>query len=185
MGHSMGDAVMLQAEPGFSPQPSGVIVADSFASLKAFLERQKSTSMLAGAMPDVWNNVHAIQDVHAPVLVVHSDADATTPIEGAEKLYAAANQPKQFAVLHGFKHNGSRRHTSDVWWRPVLGFVRSPGVSNAPLSAIPAEAAEGADPLAAERAREEALRLGAADLSPPPSLTPAPSSAPTEPARLP
>ena len=174
MGHSLGDAVMLQAEPDLDPQPSGVIIADSFASLKEILVRRGASRLLVGALPDFWDNVRSVQKVHAPVLVVQSDADAMTPLEDAQKVYAAANQPKQMAVLHGFKHNGLRRHTSETWWAPVLAFVGSPGVSAAPPFVAQAEPPiAGQSSLDAERARENALRAEAAALAPARSSAPA------------
>ncbi len=173
MGHSLGDAVMLQAEPHFSPQPSGVIVADAFSSLKDFWAARGTSRLLLRAVPDVWDNVAAIRKVHAPVLVVHSDTDAMTSLDGGRRVYAAANPPKQLAVLHGFKHNGVRRHTSETWWAPVFAFVGSPGTSRTPFLPIPAEkpAPSASAALDAERARENALRDGAAMLQPTPSST--------------
>ena len=176
MGHSMGDAVMLAAEPGLSPPPAGVIVADAFASLKEFYALHGVSRILLAAMPDWWDNAKAVRQVHVPVLVVHSDADILTPLEQGRRLYAAANPPKQIAVLHGFKHNGLRRDTSDDWWGPVLGFVGSPGVSHAPR--LPAAGGPVPAPdLAAETAREEELRAGAVALAP--SSAPAAASGPT------
>ena len=132
MGHSMGDAVMLAAEPRLSPQPAGVIVADTFSSLKDFWAAHGTSRLLLAVLPTVWDNTAAIRRVRAPVLVVQSDADRMTPLEQGQRVYAAANQPKTLAVLHGYKHNGLRFHATDAWWAPVLAFVRSPGVSRAP-----------------------------------------------------
>ncbi len=182
MGHSLGDAVMLAAEPRLDPQPAGVIVADSFSSLKDFWAAHGANRLLLAVTPVWWDNVKAVRKVRAPLLVVQSDADKMTPLEQGERVYAAAGQPKQLAVVHGFKHNGLRFHTSDVWWGPVLAFVRSPGVSAAPLAPIPAPPAVAASPLgelAAERAHEESVREQAASLAPAPSSGPAPSAAAT------
>ena len=179
MGHSLGDAVMLQAEPNLSPPPSGVIVADAFSSLKDFWAAHGTSRLLLGAMPDVWDNVEAIGKVHVPVLVVHSDADVMTPLAGGRRVFAAANPPKQLAVLHGFKHNGVRRHTSETWWAPVLAFVRSPGVSRTPFAPVAKEAAPAASAsLDAERLREDEVRDRAAMQWPALSSAPAPSAAP-------
>ena len=183
MGHSLGDAVMLAAEPRLDPQPAGVIVADGFSSLKDFWLAHGANRLLLSVTPTLWDNVKAIRQVRAPLLVVQSDADKMTPLEQGERLYAAAGQPKQLAVLHGFKHNGLRFHTSDAWWGPVLAFVRSPGVSGAPLAPIPDTTAAAASPqavLSAERAHEESVREQAAVLAPAPSSAPA-SSAPATP----
>ncbi len=168
MGHSMGDAVMLAAEPDLSPQPAGVIVADSFSSLKDFWAFHGTSSIALAAMPDWWNNVRAIAKVHVPVLVAQSDADTMTPFAQGQQVYDAANQPKRLAVLHGFRHNAARFRTNETWWAPVLDFVGSPGVSLQPLAAIPAASSGPAvtGGLADETEREEAIRAEAATLAP-------------------
>ena len=176
MGHSMGDALMLAAEPGLEPQPAGVIVADTFSSLKDFWAAHGTNGLALALVPPVWDNAKAIRQVRAPVLVVQSDADRMTPLEQGERVYAAANQPKRLAVLHGYKHNGLRFRTTDAWWVPVLDFVGSPGVSSAPLAPIPAQAAAAPSALGRlgeESAREEAVREQAATLAPAPSSAPA------------
>ena len=200
MGHSMGDALMLAAEPRLDPQPAGVIVADTFSSLKDFWAAHGTSGLALALVPPVWDNAKAIRQVRTPVLVVQSDADRMTPLDQGQKVYDAANQPKRLAVLHGFKHNGLRFRTTDAWWLPVLDFVRSPGVSRAPLKPIPSAAAPTAAPSALgrldeETAREEALREQAATLAPgpssaaasgvsaapPPLGAPPPSAPPTQP----
>ena len=188
MGHSLGDAVMLAAEPGLSPQPAGVIVADTFSSLKDFWAAHRTNGLLLAVLPTVWDNTDAIRKVHAHVLVVQSDADRMTPLEQGQRVYAAANPPKSLAVLHGYKHNGLRFHATDAWWAPVLAFVRTPGVSHAPLAPIaaPTTAPAAIGELGAEAAREEALRASAAALAPAPSSAPASGQAPAaSPAGLP
>jgi hypothetical protein len=181
MGHSMGDAVMLGAEPDFNPQPAGVIVADAFSSIKDFWAAHGTSRVALAAMPDWWDNVKAVAKVHVPILVVQSDADATTPLEQGQRVYDAAKQPKQIAVLHGLKHNGLRRHTSETWWAPVFGFVGSPGISTAPLQSDNGTAAadSSANELAREAAHEQTVRDEAASLAPAASSTAAPASAPS------
>jgi hypothetical protein len=168
MGHSMGDAVMLAAEPHLRPQPAGVIVADSFASLKSFWAFHGTSPLVLAAMPDWWNNTRAIAKVHVPVLVAQSDADTMTPFGQGQQVYEAANPPKRLAVLHGFRHNAVRFRTNETWWAPVLDFVGSPGVSLQPLTPIPAASPGPAvtGGLADETAREDAVRAAAATLAP-------------------
>ncbi len=175
LGHSMGDAVMLAAEPHLNPQPAGVIVADAFSSIKDYWTTHGTSRLVLAAMPDWWDNVHAIAKVHVPVLVVASDADVVTPMDQGQRIYQAANPPKQMAVLHGYKHNGIRLQTSDTWWAPVLQFVGSPGVSATPLAPVAGAGPLSGDKLADETQREDMLRAGAVDMTP--SSAPA-SSAP-------
>ena len=187
MGHSMGDAVMLAAEPKLDPQPAGVIVADAFSSLKDFWAAHGASRVVLAAMPDWWDNAHAIAKVHVPVLVVQSDADVTTPLEQGRQVYYAANQPKRLAVLHGYRHNALRLRTSEAWWAPVLDFVGSAGVSLQPLAPISDADSTAADKLSEETLREEALRAEAAALAPSsaPSQSPAPGGSPTDPLAAP
>jgi len=39
-----------------------------------------------------------------PLLIVHGEADRYFPVEHAEKLYAAANEPKELWIEPGFGH---------------------------------------------------------------------------------
>jgi hypothetical protein len=42
---------------------------------------------------------------HGPLLQCHGDADRTVPYRFGEKLFQAANEPKQFITHHGLDHN--------------------------------------------------------------------------------
>jgi fermentation-respiration switch protein FrsA (DUF1100 family) len=42
--------------------------------------------------------------VHMPVLIVHGDRDTDVPFEQGERLYALANEPKQFVRMSGSDH---------------------------------------------------------------------------------
>lgn len=123
LGHSMGDAVMLQAEPGFDPQPRGIIVANGFSSLHDFYAARGVSGLMLAAMPDWWDNTRAIARVRVPVLMIHSDADKLIPTQQAQRVFDAANAPKQLVIAHGFAHNGLRHNTTLEWWTPVLKFV--------------------------------------------------------------
>jgi fermentation-respiration switch protein FrsA (DUF1100 family) len=52
-----------------------------------------------------FDNLGKIGTVQRPVLIVHGTADRTIPIVQAEKLYAAAHDPKQFVPLPNADHN--------------------------------------------------------------------------------
>ena len=126
LGHSQGNAPMLDAAAKFKPRPSGVVVANAFASLRGMTARSQTFGLLSMLLPDWWNNVVAVVAVHAPVLVVSSDTDTVNPIEDARDIYAAAGKPKTLAVLHGFTHNALYRTPDETWWQPVLAFMKSP-----------------------------------------------------------
>ena len=51
-----------------------------------------------------------IGDYHGPLLQSHGDADTIVPYELAERLFKAANEPKQFITLGNHDHNDSQGH---------------------------------------------------------------------------
>src|SRR5580698_10985694 len=117
LGHSMGNGPMLETVPRLSPQPAGVIVASAFASLRSQPRTQGNIlyRVLAYTIPDWWNNVKAVTAVHVPILIVHSDVDRVNPAEGGLRIFAAANQPKTLAILHGFNHNALYQEPIEEW----------------------------------------------------------------------
>jgi hypothetical protein len=140
LGHSMGNAPMLEAMPHFSSQPAGVIVANAFASLRSVAGTKGAFyRVLAYTIPDWWDNVKSVQEIRVPLLVVHSDADQVNPINGGRKIFAAARQPKELAVLHGYRHNDLYQKPTGGWWSAVIVFINAPaplakqGTSNSAL----------------------------------------------------
>jgi alpha-beta hydrolase superfamily lysophospholipase len=128
LGHSMGNAPMLETVPNMSPQPAGVMVASAFASLRSQPRTQGNPfyRALSYTIPDWWNNVKAVAAIHVPVLIVHSDVDRVNPTAGGLQIFAAANQPKTLSLLHGFNHNALYQGPTEEWWSPVLAFVHAP-----------------------------------------------------------
>jgi len=68
-----------------------------------------------------------VQEIHAPLLVIHSDTDHVNPVAGGRSIYGAAQQPKALTILHGYNHNALYQHPSETWWSSVLAFVKAPG----------------------------------------------------------
>jgi hypothetical protein len=95
--------------------------------------------VLAYTIPDWWDNVKSVQEIRVPLLVVHSDADQVNPINGGRKIFAAARQPKELAVLHGYRHNDLYQKPTGGWWSAVIVFINAPaplakqGTSNSAL----------------------------------------------------
>jgi hypothetical protein len=49
-------------------------------------------------------NIEKIGRVHCPVLITHGTADWTVPLSHGERLFAAANEPKEFIRMEGGGH---------------------------------------------------------------------------------
>lgn len=125
LGHSMGNGPMLHAAGHWSIEPDGIVVANAFKSLRAATSRIGGWGVFAGVMPNWWDNVDAVREVHAPILIVHSDADAVNPVGEGQMIFDAANNPRTIATLSGFPHNAIYRAPNEEWWEPVLQFVRA------------------------------------------------------------
>ncbi len=54
---------------------------------------------------DRFPNARDIRNVHCPLLVIHGEADEVIPFRHGQKLFAIANQPKQFVGFPGAGHN--------------------------------------------------------------------------------
>jgi uncharacterized protein len=54
------------------------------------------------------NAGQAIGSFHGLLLQAHGEADRIVPIQLGRKLFAAANEPKQFLVIAGADHNDPR-----------------------------------------------------------------------------
>jgi abhydrolase domain-containing protein 17 len=54
---------------------------------------------------DKFPNYKEIGRVRCPVLIIHGTSDSVIPIWHGQKLFALANQPKQFLAVQGADHN--------------------------------------------------------------------------------
>ena len=124
LGFSMGNGPMLDSIAELQPTPSCVVVAGAFSSLRDAGARRGSPRFVLYMIPDIWDNVEAVSRNHAPLLVVHSDADMVNPVSMARRIFDAAPEPKQMVVLHGFPHNAPYMNPSEEWWKPVLQFLQ-------------------------------------------------------------
>jgi len=57
-------------------------------------------------MTNRFNSADKIPYYHGPLLQCHGDADRVIPFALGEKLFAAANQPKEFVRIPGGGHAG-------------------------------------------------------------------------------
>jgi len=124
LGFSMGNGPMLESVADFRPAPACVVVAGAFSSLRDAGARRGSPRFVLYMIPDIWDNVEAVSRNHAPLLVVHSDADSVNPVAMGQRIFAAAADPKQMVVLHGLSHNAPYMNPTEEWWRPVVAFLR-------------------------------------------------------------
>ncbi|MDF3054492.1 MAG: Phospholipase/Carboxylesterase/putative lysophospholipase [Gammaproteobacteria bacterium] len=68
---------------------------------------------------DRFDNIDKIKKVTAPVLVMHGKKDSVVPFAHAEKLYEAANCPKDFLWIDDAGHNDVGWKGRDAYWQKL------------------------------------------------------------------
>jgi pimeloyl-ACP methyl ester carboxylesterase len=107
-GHSMGSAVALDLATRLqSPADYGGLVLES--AFTSFTEVANASGWLASLLnlfnPERFDSLSKITRVHAPLLMLHGSHDDTVPVSLGERLFAAANAPKQWQVVENAAHS--------------------------------------------------------------------------------
>jgi len=126
LAYSLGSGFLVKEFPELLPEPQGLALVASYSSAREAAVRFGAIpSWAAPILPDLWNSVANIGAVHAPLLVVHSDADQLFPLSMPRRIFRAANEPKSFVQLHDYKHEDGHLRPDSTYWDGVVGFARS------------------------------------------------------------
>ncbi len=102
MGESLGTGVAVDLA---AHHPVGALVLDSpYSSTVDVAAARFWMFPVRWLMRDQFRSDEKIGKVAAPVLMVHGAADTVIPIRFGEKLFALANQPKEFIRVEGEGH---------------------------------------------------------------------------------
>jgi pimeloyl-ACP methyl ester carboxylesterase len=107
-GHSMGSGVAVDLASRLRPRLDyGALILESAFTSFADVARDAGllASLLAGFNQERFASIDKITLIHAPLLMVHGDQDTTIPLRLGQRLYGAANQPKQWATIEGGAHS--------------------------------------------------------------------------------
>lgn len=103
-GFSLGTGVAVQLA---AERPARALIleapftgVDDVAASHAPMFASASSAVLT----DRFASRDFIDRVHMPVLMLHGDADSVVPFEEGQRLYAMANEPKQFVRMPGSDH---------------------------------------------------------------------------------
>lgn len=105
-GRSIGAAVAtrLAAELAAERGPAKVILESAFSSARDMADRTLPIISRITVLRYSFNSIERIKEIKARLLMLHSPDDEIIPYALGEKLYQAANVPKQFVKLKG-DHN--------------------------------------------------------------------------------
>nr|WP_210269954.1 alpha/beta hydrolase [Hyphomicrobium methylovorum] len=116
-GESLGTGVAVQVA---SEKPVGGVILDSpFTSIAERAQQLYPWLPVGLLLQDRYDSIRYIGSVHAPLLIVHGDADEVVPVDMGRRLFAAANEPKQLEIIRGAGHDNHSEFGSfariDAW----------------------------------------------------------------------
>jgi uncharacterized protein len=140
IGESMGGAAVLRAAAQ-RPDARVVVVESTFTSLEDNVAASIRDDFRLPAYPltslHLWftgreggfpaadlRPIDALADITQPLLIMHGDADELLPVANAERLYAAAQDPKELVIFPGAAHAGLHFQDPERFEAALLPFLR-------------------------------------------------------------
>ncbi|MBN2218639.1 MAG: alpha/beta hydrolase [Pirellulales bacterium] len=103
MGRSLGGAVAVDLAAADGAR--GLVLESTFTSIPDMAAYHYPALPVRGLLRTRFDSLSKIANYHGPLLASHGDADTLVPMENGQKLFEAANQPKQFIRLGDRGHN--------------------------------------------------------------------------------
>lgn len=102
LGKSLGGGVLLELASEYPP--AGMILMSTFSGMRD-AARSVYPFLPAPLIPNAYPSLRRIAALRVPVLMMHGERDELLPLRHAERLYAAAREPKELIVVPGAGHN--------------------------------------------------------------------------------
>jgi len=131
LGRSLGAAIAtwLAAQR----RPGALIIESTFSSLPELAAEAYPLLPVRWLLRYQYPVLHNLQRVHCPVMVVHSREDEFIPFAHGQRLFAAANPPKEFLAIEGNHYAGylatGKRYTAGIagFLEKYQGLAENPG----------------------------------------------------------
>jgi uncharacterized protein len=121
----MGSGVAVDvASRHQAPAEYGALILESAITSFTDVAREAGffASLLASFNTQRFASIEKITKVKAPVLMLHGTLDTTVPIVLGQKLFAAANAPKQWLAVEGGAHSNLNLVGSVQYQKALLEF---------------------------------------------------------------
>ena len=123
-GRSLGAGVAV--EMATRHRVRGVIIESGFTSVRDMARRGNSPLPAALILPLLearYDSISKIGRIQSPALILHGDRDDIVPFEMAEKLFAAAPEPKRFHPIRGASHNDTYAVGGEPYFDALREFI--------------------------------------------------------------
>ena len=124
LGRSLGAGVAVEMTTRHRVR--GVILESGFTSIREMAEASGSPlpiPLVLTLFEARYDSISKIGRVESPVMILHGDRDDTVPYWMAEKLYAAANEPKTLYPIRGAGHNDTVYVGGEEYLRALEEFI--------------------------------------------------------------
>lgn len=119
-GRSIGTAVAVNTAQ--NEQILGLILVSPLTSGRAQAQAAGlgSVASLAG---DSFDNLSKVENIEAPLLVIHGTDDRVIPFSMGLEIFDRANVMKVFVKIEGANHNDLEHEFGQEYWPPILRFI--------------------------------------------------------------
>ncbi len=128
LGESLGGAVALDL--ALERPPAGLVLLSAFTGVRD-LGRLHYPFVPAAVVPDAYPALRSIEELQAPLLVLHGDRDDIVPLSQGRALFAAGAGSKRMHVFRGLGHNDLVPLAGGELARVIASWVR--GLHGPPL----------------------------------------------------
>lgn len=120
-GRSLGAAIACQLAT--QQNPAALIMESAFRSIPDLAAQIYPFLPLRWLTRFEYNNRENVKKINCPLLIIHSKQDEIIPYSHAEKLYEAANHPKQFLEIRG-SHNDGFYVSKQIYGKGIKDFLK-------------------------------------------------------------
>ena len=121
-GQSLGAAVATELALRHS-NVGGLILEAPFLSIKEMAKVHYGWLPVGGLITTQYDNISKIGKVRVPVLILHGNQDETIPCEHGQRLFSAANAPKQFYTIQNGHHNDLYEVGGTDYLNAIVAFI--------------------------------------------------------------
>lgn len=130
-GHSLGGAIAIELATKH-PEMAGLITEGTFTSIEdmANLTPMLKLFPLNWLITQKFNSIEKVAALDVPWLILHGTTDRIIPLSMAQKLFAAASEPKQLAIIKGANHNNLPEFGGREYLITLENFIQSAAKTN-------------------------------------------------------
>ncbi|MFH0989251.1 MAG: alpha/beta hydrolase [bacterium] len=126
-GTSLGGAVAVDV--ALHRKAAGLILESAFSSARDVAKAAYPFLPVYLTLHTKLNSIDKIPQVHVPLLAMHGNHDSVIPFSLGRKLYASANEPKEFYIIEGADHNDTYFIGGNEYLQKVQAFATRLGAS--------------------------------------------------------